>query len=114
TPAPGTAAPAHGVVAPAAPVLETREEAIAGEKRVRIDTPRLHGSIALNGGRIDDLTLATYHDTVDPKSPEVVLLWPTATKDSYFADFVWGAETAGVKVTVPEGTWTPARWRRTH
>ncbi len=60
---------------------------------MRIDTPRLHGSIALNGGRIDDLTLATYHDTVDPKSPEVVLLWPTGTADPYFAEFGWVART---------------------
>src|SRR6266851_1397508 len=61
TPAPGSAAP--GVAAPgptatggaaAAPVAETREAAIAGQKRVRINTPRLHGSITLSGGRIDD------------------------------------------------------------
>jgi YidC/Oxa1 family membrane protein insertase len=108
TPAPGTVAPAPtatGAAAPA-PAMETREEAIAGEKRVRIDTPRLHGSIALNGGRIDDLTLATYHDTVDPKSPEVVLLWPTATKDSYFAEFGWVPGTEGVKVPGPDTQWS--------
>jgi len=52
-----------------APAVETREEAIAEQPRVRINTPRLHGSVALTGGRIDDLTLATYHETVDPKSP---------------------------------------------
>src|SRR5713101_3599940 len=68
TPAPGSAAPgvaAPGVAAPgvavpgptatggaaAAPVAETREAAIAGQKRVRINTPRLHGSITLSGGR---------------------------------------------------------------
>jgi YidC/Oxa1 family membrane protein insertase len=81
----GTAPPA---AAPAAQV-ESRETAIASQPRVKIDTPRLHGSIALIGGRIDDLTLANYHDTVDPKSPEVVLLWPTGTKDPYFAAFGW-------------------------
>src|SRR5713101_8351524 len=58
TPAPGVAAPVPGVATPTptptAPRPETREAAIAGEKRVHIDTPRLHGSIALNGGRIDD------------------------------------------------------------
>ena len=87
--------------------------AIAAEKRVRIDTPRLHGSIALNGGRIDDLTLADYHDTVDPKSPEVVLLWPTATKHSYFAEFGWVAGTEGVKVPGPDTAWTAAGGRLT-
>jgi len=108
--APGTAAPAPAATAgaPAVPASETREEAIAGEKRVRINTPRLHGSIALNGGRIDDLTLATYHDTVDPASPEVVLLWPAATKDSYFAEFGWVPEAEGVKVPGPDTQWTAA------
>jgi YidC/Oxa1 family membrane protein insertase len=114
TPAPGSAAPGvaapatTAAPAPAAQPSETREEAIAGEKRVHINTPRLHGSISLNGGRIDDLTLADYHDTVDPKSPEVVLLWPTATKDSYFAEFGWVPGSEGVKVPGPETLWTSA------
>ncbi len=110
---PGVAAP--GVAGPgpataggtaAAPAPETREQALAGQPRVRIDTPRLHGSIALNGGRIDDLALTTYHDTVDPKSPEVVLLWPTGTKDPYFAEFGWVADTAGTKVPGADTQWT--------
>ena len=108
TAAPGAAAPepakAGGAATAQAP--QTREAAIAKQPRVSIDTPRLHGSIALTGGRIDDLTLATYHDTVDPKSPEVVLLWPTGTKEPYFAEFGWVAGTAGTKVPEPETRWT--------
>src|SRR5690348_1472111 len=117
TPTPGS--PAKEPAAPATPAAgtaaaaETRAEAIAEQPRVKIDTPRLHGSIALNGGRIDDLTLATYHDTVDPKSPEVVLLWPTATKDSYFAEFGWVPGTQGVKVPGPDTQWTAGGGRLT-
>jgi YidC/Oxa1 family membrane protein insertase len=103
--APGAAAPATGAAAPGA---ETREQAIAEQPRVRINTPRLHGSVALTGGRIDDLTLATYHETVDPKSPEVVLLWPKGTKDPYFAEFGWVAGTSGTKVPGPDTPWTAA------
>jgi YidC/Oxa1 family membrane protein insertase len=84
-PAGGTA-PA-GAASPAS--VETREAAISDQPRVKIDTPRLHGSVALVGGRIDDLTLANYHETVDPKSPEVVLLWPAGTEDPYFVEFGW-------------------------
>jgi YidC/Oxa1 family membrane protein insertase len=112
TPASGGAAPE--AAAPAslagptatAPVPQTREAALAGQPRVRINTPRLHGSIALTGARIDDLTLATYHDTVDPKSPEVVLLWPTGTKDPYFAEFGWVAGAVGTQVPGPDTRWT--------
>jgi len=106
TATPGAVAPGGIAVAPAAPAALTREAAIAQHKRVRINTPRLHGSIALTGGRIDDLTLATYHDTVDPRSPEVVLLWPGGTKEPYFAEFGWVADSAGTKVPGPDTQWT--------
>ncbi len=107
-PGPAAEAPASGTApagAGAAALFETREKAIADQPRVRIDTPLLHGSIALNGARIDDLTLAKYHETVDPKSPEVVLLWPTGTEEPYFAQFGW-AESPAVKVPSPDTKWT--------
>jgi YidC/Oxa1 family membrane protein insertase len=84
--APGETAP---TTAPPPAVALPREQVIASQPRVRIETPRLHGSIALKGGRIDDLMLAIYHETTDPKSPEVVLLSPTGSKDPYFAQFGW-------------------------
>jgi YidC/Oxa1 family membrane protein insertase len=115
-PAPGTAPPGPAAEAPTggtSPVgaasqalAETREAAIAEQPRVKIDTPRLHGSIALTGGRIDDLTLATYHETIDPKSPEVVLLWPTGTADPYFAEFGWIGTAPDVKLPGSETKWS--------
>ncbi len=82
------------------------EAAIAGQPRVKIDTPRLHGSIALTGARFDDLTLAKYHETVDPKSPEVVLLSPPGTANPYLAEFGWvAAEPGAVKVPGPDTVW---------
>jgi YidC/Oxa1 family membrane protein insertase len=109
SPGPAAEAPASGAApagAASQPVAETREAAIADQPRVRIDTPRLHGSIALTGGRIDDLTLANYHETVDPKSPEVVLLWPTGTEYPYFAEFGWiGAAGASVKLPDASTKW---------
>jgi YidC/Oxa1 family membrane protein insertase len=97
------------VGAASAAQAETREAAIADQPRVKIDTPRLHGSVALVGGRIDDLTLATYHETVNPTSPEVVLLWPTGTQDPYFAEFGWvGAAASSVKLPGAETKWTAA------
>ncbi len=98
---PGTAVPGavptHG--------FATREAALAEQPRVRIDTPSLHGSIDLVGARIDDLTLAKYHETVNPKSPEVVLLQPPGAADAYFAQFGW-AQTPGVKLPGADTKWT--------
>ncbi len=107
TTAPGTAAP--GTTAPgavAARAAESLQAAIAGQPRVKIDTPRLHGTIALTGARFDDLTLARFHETVDPKSPEVLLLSPPGTANPYLAEFGWvPAEPGTAKVPGPDTVW---------
>ncbi len=89
-----------------AQTAESREAALAEQPRVKIDTPRLHGSIDLLGARLDDLTLANYHETVDPKSPEVVLLTPPGTEDPYLAEFGWVAASPETKVPGPQTRWT--------
>src|ERR1700730_11208434 len=99
---PGTNAPG----AAPAPAAETRDAALAEQPRVKIDTPRLHGSIDLLGARLDDLTLANYHETVDPNSPEVVLLSPPGTQDPYLAEFGWVAAGPDAKVPGPQTRWT--------
>ena len=76
--------------------------------RVEISTPRLHGSIALTGGRIDDLTLADYHLTIDPASPEIVLLSPRAAPNPYYAMFGWRGP-ADMPTPTGETEWTADR-----
>ena len=61
----------------------------AGGARVAIDSPMLDGSIALKGAKLDDLRLKKYHETTDPKSPEIVLLAPKSTDYPYYAEFGW-------------------------
>jgi YidC/Oxa1 family membrane protein insertase len=94
-----TAAPAAGSAPTAGPVrqtVETREEALAQSRRVPIATPAITGSINLTGGRVDDIRLNNFHETVEPTSPTIVLLSPNGGPDAYFADFGWvGAADAG-------------------
>jgi YidC/Oxa1 family membrane protein insertase len=97
-PQPGTAA-APSVVPPAAPA-PTREAALQASPRHRVDTPSLKGSIALKGGRIDDLVLAKYHETVDPKSANVVLFSPSGAPHPYYAEYGWVAG-SGVAQAMP-------------
>src|SRR5258706_7657337 len=67
-----------------------REAALAkSASRAGIDTPKLAGSINLTGGRFDDLRLRTYHETPDPRSPEIDLLSPMGSEHPYFAEFGW-------------------------
>src|SRR2546423_6481023 len=58
-------APGQPGTAPGQPL--TREAALAASPRLRIETPRVAGSIGLKGGRIDDLALVQYRETVDPE-----------------------------------------------
>lgn len=67
-----------------------RKTALAADPRVEIDSNRLTGSINLKGGRIDDLRLKDYHETIDKTSPTIVLLSPKASpQGAYFAEFGW-------------------------
>ncbi len=49
----------------------------------------MSGSISLTGGRIDDLKLKAYRETVDPKSGIVTLLAPLGAPGAYQALFGW-------------------------
>ena len=68
-----------------------REKVIAETPRIAIDTPSVKGSIALKGGRIDDISLARYRETVDPNSPAIVLLAPAGSPHPFYAEFGWVA-----------------------
>ena len=100
-PVPGPApAPTAATSTPPSPVAPsaaaTRKGVLGQSQRIPINTPRLHGSIALTGGRLDDLTLASYHETIDPASPEIVLFSPPAAPDAHFVQVGWvGALGAG-------------------
>src|SRR5260370_38479113 len=65
-PTPSANAPATNQPASAAPV--DRDTAMASAPRVKIDTPRLSGSISLKGARIADLSLVQFREAVDPSS----------------------------------------------
>jgi YidC/Oxa1 family membrane protein insertase len=90
-PQPGTQPQAPSLPNAASPQAQaaTREAVIGATPRVAIETPRLGGSIDLKGGRIDDLTLTQYRETIDPDSPPIVLLSPSGAPDAYYAEFGW-------------------------
>jgi YidC/Oxa1 family membrane protein insertase len=107
TAAPGSAQAPSPTAAPGAtnatansPATKPRAEVIAQSQRVKFDTARLRGSISLTGGLLDDVSLVKYHETVDPKSPDITLLSPPGSAKSYYADFGWVAA-AGTNATVP-------------
>ena len=82
--------------------MVTREVAIAAAPRIKIETPRVSGSISLKGARIDDLALIQFRDTVDPKSPAIVLFSPSGTPTPYYAEFGWVAGRGLARCGLPD------------
>jgi len=85
---------------------DSRQEALARSQRVAINTPRLKGSIALTGGRIDDLALLQYRQTIDPRSRAIELLSPSGSPQPFYAESGWiDASGGNVKVPTSETAW---------
>jgi YidC/Oxa1 family membrane protein insertase len=120
TPTPGSAAPSVPGAAGPAVAAATRQDVIAQSPRVAIETPRYFGSIALKGGRIDDISLATFRETIKKDSPNITLLSPSGTpirpanhhdvvenQGPFYADFGWVAQPgATVKLPGPDTIWS--------
>ncbi len=114
---PPVAVPGAAPGAPGAPVavpgaapavsIRTRDAALKASPRVAIDTPSITGSIALRGGRIDDVVLLKYREQVSPSSPNIVLFSPADAPHAYFAEHGWiaaGGSTA--KLPDKDTLWT--------
>ena len=99
----GAAIPAGspGALAPATPAVPKNVP------RVKIDAPRLRGSISLLGGRLDDIVLTDYRETLDPGSPFVRLLEPRSEDQPYYVQYGWTPAT-GETAKVPDNdtVWT--------
>ncbi|MCV2877292.1 membrane protein insertase YidC [Sedimentimonas flavescens] len=69
------------------------QAALAQTPRIEIETSALTGSISLLGGRIDDLSLKNYKETLDADSPLVRLLSPVGdtalNAHPYYAVYGW-------------------------
>ncbi|MCU0827703.1 MAG: membrane protein insertase YidC [Tabrizicola sp.] len=109
------AAPATTEVAPAGAVADNAAGTVADPvpeaPRLTIDTPKLAGSISLLGGRIDDLSLKNYRETIEPDAEIVHLLNPAGEDLAYYALFGWvqGTGLDAADVPGPMTEWTLAQ-----
>jgi YidC/Oxa1 family membrane protein insertase len=97
--APASGAPVGGVF------IEDRTQALGASTRVPIQTPTLKGSLSLMGGRIDDLFLTRYRDTIDKDSPPVEMFRPQGMEHAYFAQFGWTGQNVPGGVPGPNTMW---------
>lgn len=90
----------------AATPLQLQQEALANAPRIKINTPRLHGSLSLAGARIDDVTLADYQVSQEAESAEIQVLSRTDGEMPYFAEFGWvDVNSQGVKLPSKSSLW---------
>lgn len=103
--APATTPAATTAEGATAPVASAE---LAEAPRLPIDTPTLSGTISLAGARIDDLSLKTYRETMDPASSEVRLLSPVGQAHPYYALMGWapGAGTAATDLPDARTEWS--------
>ncbi|MEN0040881.1 MAG: membrane protein insertase YidC [Pseudomonadota bacterium] len=87
------------------PGAATTTEAQQSAGRVPLASGRLEGSINLRGGRIDDLRLLDYRETVDTASPNIQLLNPAGKPNAYFAEFGFSPNEAAGQLPGPNTIW---------
>ena len=103
-PTPGAVGIPSAVPAPAG---TDRKSALSQSQRLRIETPKLKGSMALTGARIDDLVMTRYRETADPSSPPVTLFSPSGSSKPFYAEHGWvGDGTAKLKLPGGDTQWT--------
>ena len=97
-----TTAAETGGAAPSQPVPEA--------PRLRVETPELEGSISLLGGRIDDLKLKNYRETIEDGAPIVTMMAPQGEENAWFALFGWrpGGSLAAEDVPGAQTEWSLA------
>ncbi len=84
-----TAPPRADGATPQTAPLTAEATALEDAPRVKIDSPELSGSLTLLGGRIDDLSLKSYNETIEADSDIVTLLIPETKDNAYYALQGW-------------------------
>ncbi len=92
----------------AATTLDPTTDLAANAPRIEIETPRLTGSISLQGGRLDDLKLKDYRVSLDRESDIVTVLSPVGTEGAFYALYGWtpGGGLAVEDVPGPNTLWS--------
>lgn len=93
-----------GDLATAAP--RPREEILAENSAARLDVKNdaLQGSLSLTGGRIDDIKLRGYFQTLAHKN-NVVLFSPAGSESPEYAEWGWVTKDKDIKTPSPQSRW---------
>ena len=82
----------------------TREEALAKTERISFDNGEVLGTINLQGGMIDDLTLRHYFETVEKKD-NIVLFKPAETERARYMNYGWVSSDRSLVLPNAQSVW---------
>ncbi|MCB1557204.1 MAG: membrane protein insertase YidC [Alphaproteobacteria bacterium] len=89
------------------PLPRDREAVLGDSPRLSLANTEIEGSIALTGGRVDDIRLRRYFQTLEKKNP-VDLLSPAGSTYPRYAEFGWVSADESVKTPGKESRWAVA------
>ena len=69
--------------------ISSREDIISESSRINIGNDLIEGTLALTGGRIDDILLKNYFETLEDDSQNIKLFSPKGSVNPYFAEYGW-------------------------
>ncbi len=98
--------PITGSTQPVA-VPSPQDSANGVSTRLKIDAPRVMGSIDLTGAKLDDLVLRDYRETIQASSPQVRVLEPVRDPQPNLVQLGWGAAPdSGIKLPTGQTRWS--------
>jgi len=103
-PPPAPTSPAQPVIAQSPAAQVQRADVLADAPRIKIETPKLHGTLSLAGARIDDLVLANYYETIK-HDKLVTLLSPAGSAEPFYVELGWTAD-GNTPVPTSQTVWT--------
>lgn len=93
-----------GVEIVSKPVVRPRGEVLAEERRLKFDNGEIFGTINTRGGRIDDVSLTKFHQTLH-EDDHVVVLSPRDTDYPRFVDYGWVTKNKNLNVPDQNTVW---------
>ncbi len=72
-------------------IFVNKDNILQSTNRLPFDNGRIKGSINLQGGHIDDLTLQDYYTSLD-KTEKITLFQPDGSQRPYYAHYSWGGK----------------------
>jgi len=101
-------------IRPQVNTAEQRAKQLQQTRRIKIESPKLSGTMAVTGGQLDDIILKGYREAVTPGSANITMLSPVGTAHPYYIKFGWTAadESAG-KMPTTDTVWQSSSDRLT-